>query len=160
MIFFIVLSRSVHMITRLRRASCLVTIVSTLLASVTCATADNVSDALSAQAYFNRLDQWKKGSFTLADMQRIEGKEFERLDADHNGKLMLAEYVHDIPGDQSDVLRRFTRRFHLADKNLDGVVSYDEYMKFCNRVVELADANKDGVVTRAEFMAITGGGAQ
>lgn len=124
------------------------------------ASAQTVSDSQSALAYFNRLDQQKKGSFTLADMQRIEGKEFKRIDADHDGKLSLAEYTYGIPGDRPDVLRRFTRKFELSDRNHDGFISYDEYMQFCARVVELADANKDGVVTQAEFMAIAGGDGQ
>jgi len=124
------------------------------------ATAQTVSDTQSALAYFNRLDQQKKGSFTLADMQRIEGKEFKRIDADHDGKLNLEEYLYGIPGDRPDVLRRFTRRFELSDRNHDGFVSYDEYMQFCARVVELADTNKDGIVTKTEFMAITSEGQQ
>jgi len=124
------------------------------------ATAQTVSDTQSALAYFNRLDQQKKGSFTLADMQRIEGKEFKRIDADHDGKLSLEEYLYGIPGDRPDVLRRFTRRFELSDRNHDGFVSYDEYMQFCARVVELADTNKDGIVTKTEFMAITSEGQQ
>jgi len=131
-----------------------------LLTIAGAATAQTVTDTQSAVAYFNRLDQQKKGSFTLADMQRIEGKEFKRIDADHDGKLSLEEYLYGIPSDRPDVLRRFTRRFELTDRNHDGFVSYDEYMQFCARVVELADTNKDGIVTKAEFMAITSEGEQ
>ena len=127
---------------------------------ITSAVAQSQSDDQSAIAYFNRLDQQKKGSFTLADMQRIEGKEFKRIDADHDGKLSLAEYTYGIPPDQPEELRRYTRKFQLSDKNQDGFISYDEYMQFCARVVELADTNKDGIVTKAEFLALTtsGGG--
>lgn len=124
------------------------------------ALAQSVTDEQSSLAYFNRLDQQKKGSFTLADMQRIEGKEFKRIDANQDGKLSLDEYVYGIPEDRPDVLRRFTRRFHLSDKNQDGFISFDEYMEFCARVVALADANKDGIVTKDEFMAITSTGGQ
>jgi hypothetical protein len=124
------------------------------------AAAQTVSDTQSALAYFNRLDQQKKGSFTLADMQRIEGKEFKRIDADHDGKLSLEEYLYGIPADRPDVLRRYTRKFELSDRNHDGFVSYDEYMQFCARVVELADTNKDGIVTKEEFMAIASTGDQ
>lgn len=124
------------------------------------ALAQSVTDDQSALAYFNRLDQQKKGSFTLADMQRIEGKEFKRIDADHDGKLSLAEYTYGIPSDRPDVLQRYTRRFHLADKNQDGYVSYDEEMAFCAQVVALADTNKDGIVTKVEFLALTSSGGQ
>lgn len=127
---------------------------------VTPALAQSQTDDQSALAYFNRLDQQKKGSFTLADMQRIEGKEFKRIDADHDGKLSLAEYTYGIPADQPDELRRYTRKFQLSDKNQDGSVSYDEYMQFCARVVQLADTNKDGIVTKEEFLALTTSGGQ
>jgi Ca2+-binding EF-hand superfamily protein len=121
------------------------------------ARAEEISDTQSALAYFNRLDQQKKGSFTLADMQRIESKDFKRTDADRDGKLSLEEYVYGIPEDRQDVIKRYTRRFELSDENQDGYVSLDEYMRFCVRVVNLADANKDGAVTKDEFMAVAGG---
>jgi Ca2+-binding EF-hand superfamily protein len=124
------------------------------------AQAQSQTDTQSALAYFDRLDQQKKGSFTLADMQRIEGKEFKRTDVNQDGKLSLDEYIYGIPADRTDEVRRYTRRFHLSDKNQDGYVSYDEYMEFCARVVALADTNKDGVVTKVEFMAITNSGGQ
>ena len=129
-------------------------------ALVNAAAAQSQSDDQSASAYFDRLDQQKRGSFTLADMQRIEGKEFKRIDADHDGKLSLAEYTFGIPADRPDELRRYTRKFQLSDKNQDGFISYDEYMEFCARVVELADTNKDGIVTKQEFLALTTSGGQ
>ncbi len=129
-------------------------------AATSAAQAQEVTDTQSAQAYFNRLDQYKKGSFTLADMQRIETKMFRLADANQDGKLSLDEYVAGIPASRPDVLKRYTRRFHLSDRNQDGYVSLDEYMAFCARVVELADTNKDGVVTREEFMALAGSGGQ
>jgi hypothetical protein len=144
----------------LRRSSCAASLLLATILGAGLAAAQSVTDDQSSLAYFNRLDQQKKGSFTLADMQRIEGKEFKRIDADNDGKLSLDEYVYGIPSDRPDVLRRFTRRFHLSDKNQDGFVSYDEYMEFCARVVTLADTNKDGIVTKDEFMAITASGGQ
>jgi Ca2+-binding EF-hand superfamily protein len=128
----------------------------TLLAAAT-AQAEEISNTQSALAYFNRLDQQKQGSFTLADMQRIESKEFKRTDENRDGKLSLEEYVYGIPEDREDVIKRYTRRFELSDENQDGFVSLDEYMLFCVRVVNLADTNKDGVVTKDEFMAVAGG---
>jgi hypothetical protein len=148
------------MIPYIRRSSRAFSVVLVAATFVPPALAQSVTDEQSSLAYFNRLDQQKKGSFTLADMQRIEGKEFKRIDADHDGKLSLDEYLYGIPADRPDVLRRFTRRFHLSDKNQDGFVSFDEYMEFCSRVVALADTNKDGIVTKEEFMAITSAGGQ
>jgi len=55
------------------------------------------TDAQSAERYFDRLDQKKQGFFTLADMQRIEGKAFKRIDLDKDGQLTLSEYNFGIP---------------------------------------------------------------
>jgi len=130
------------------------------LITASTAFAQEISNTQSAMAYFDRLDQQKKGSFTLADMQRIETKDFQRTDADHDGRLSLQEYIYGIPSDRQDVISRYTRRFQLSDENQDGYVTLAEYMQFCVRVVALADTNKDGVVTREEFMAVTIGEGQ
>lgn len=127
------------------------------LIAVSAADAQQISNTQSAMAYFDRLDQQKKGSFTLADMQRIETKDFQRTDADHDGRLTLQEYLYGIPADRSDVINRYTRRFQASDENRDGYVTLDEYMLFCVRVVAVADTNKDGMVTREEFMAVATG---
>jgi Ca2+-binding EF-hand superfamily protein len=117
------------------------------------------TDADSAGRYFDRLDQKKQGFFTLADMQRVEGKTFKRTDDNKDGRLTLNEFNFGIPDDQEAILERFTRRFRLADADNDGRVTMDEYMAFCANVVAAADANKDGMVTREEFVAASSGGA-
>jgi Ca2+-binding EF-hand superfamily protein len=117
------------------------------------------TDVQSAERYFDRLDQKKQGFFTLADMQRIEGKTFTRTDEDKDGWLTLDEYNFGIPDERQDVIDRFTRRFRLADIDNSGEVSMAEYMAFCERVVAASDANQDGMVTKDEFIAAAGGGA-
>ena len=117
------------------------------------------TDAQSAERYFDRLDQKKQGFFTLADMQRVEGKAFKRIDLNKDGELTLSEFTDGIPSDREDIIERFTRRFRLADADTNGRVTMDEYMAFCANVVAAADANKDGMVTREEFVAASGGGA-
>ncbi|MET1029323.1 MAG: EF-hand domain-containing protein [Dongiaceae bacterium] len=124
------------------------------LLAASAAGAQQISNTQSAMAYFDRLDQQKKGSFTLADMQRIETKDFQRTDVNRDGKLSLEEYLYGIPADRPDVIKRYTRRFQASDENRDGYVTLDEYMLFCVRVVAVADTNKDGIVTREEFMAV------
>jgi len=119
--------------------------------------AETQSDAQSASAYFDRLDQNKDGGFTLADMQRIESKDFKRTDADQNGALSLDEYIYGIPPSRQDAITRYTKRFHLSDTDQNGRISMDEYMAFCARVVAAADLNKDGTVTRDEFLSVTTG---
>lgn len=117
------------------------------------------TDAQSAERYFDRLDQKKQGFFTLADMQRIEGKTFKRTDDNKDGVLTLSEYILGIPDEEQAVIDRFTRRYRLADSDNNGGILFDEYMEFCARVVAAADANQDGMVTKEEFVAASSGGA-
>ena len=123
------------------------------------ALAQEETDAQSAERYVDRLDQKKQGFFTLADMQRVEGKTFKRTDDNKDGQLTLEEFNFGIPDDQEAIIERFTRRFRLADADNDGRVTLDEYMAFCANVVAAADTNKDGMVTREEFVAASSGGA-
>jgi Ca2+-binding EF-hand superfamily protein len=118
------------------------------------------TDAQSAERYFDRLDQKKQGFFTLADMQRIEGKAFKRTDLNQDGALTLSEFTDGIPSDREDIIDRFTRRFELADADESREVPLQEYMDFCARVVAAADANQDGMVTRDEFVAAGGSGSE
>lgn len=117
------------------------------------------TDEQSAARYFERLDQKKQGFFTLADMQRIEGKVFKRTDLDKDGTMTLSEYTDGIPSERNDVLERFTHRFRLADADKSGRVTLDEYMQFCANVVAAADTNQDGMVTLEEFVAATANGS-
>jgi len=116
------------------------------------------TDAQSAERYFDRLDQKKQGFFTLADMQRIEGKTFTRTDDNKDGELTLSEYNFGIPDERQDVIERFIRRFRLADADTNGRVTMDEYMAFCAQVVTAADTNQDGMVTKEEFIAASSSG--
>jgi Ca2+-binding EF-hand superfamily protein len=106
------------------------------------------TDAQSAERYF-----------TLADMQRVEGKAFKRIDIDKDGELTLSEFTDGIPSDRQDIIDRFTRRFELADADDSGEVPLQEYMDFCARVVAAADANQDGMVTKEEFIAASSSGS-
>lgn len=115
------------------------------------------TDAESAAHYFERLDQKKQGFFTLADMQRVEGKVFTRTDDNKDGLLTLSEYNYGIPDERQDVIDRFTKRFRMADADTNGRVTMEEYMQFCANVVAAADANKDGMVTKEEFVAASSG---
>lgn len=115
------------------------------------------SDTDYYTAYFNRLDQNKDGSFTLADLQRISAKEFKRTDDNKNGMLSLSEYLYGIPPDRQDAIARFTKRFNSSDTDGNGEVTLDEDAAFCQRLVTAADKNNDGVVTLAEYLAVNGG---
>lgn len=140
------------------RSGLLVSLFTVLIASPAFAQ-QTETDEQSAERYFDRLDQKKQGFFTLADMQRIEGKTFKRVDDNKDGELTLSEYNFGIPDERQDVIDRFTRRFRMADADTNGRVTMDEYMAFCARVVETADTNKDGMVTKEEFVAAASGGA-
>lgn len=128
-----------------------------LLAVLVMAIAANTAQAQSApdfrSAYFNRLDQKKTGGFTLADLQRISGKEFKRIDDDKDGGLSLDEYIFGIPSSRQDAIDFFTARFKRSDYNGDGRVDFTEDQAYCVDLVTLADTNKDGTVTKDEFLA-------
>ena len=117
------------------------------------------TDTQSAERYFDRLDQKKQGFFTLADMQRVEGKAFKRIDLNKDGDLTLSEFTDGIPSDRQDIIDRFTHRFELADADESGEVPLQEYMDFCARVVAAADTNQDGMVTKEEFIAASSSGS-
>src|SRR5215510_12763944 len=103
----------------------------TALSAIPALAQQTETDAQSAERYFDRLDQKKQGFFTLADMQRIEGKTFKRTDDDKDGELTLSEYNFGIPDERQDVIERFTKRFRMADADTNGRVTMDEYMAFC-----------------------------
>ena len=132
-----------------------------LLGAATAMAQEQLTDQQSAEKYFERLDQKKQGFFTVADMQRIEGKVFVRTDDNKDGQLTLSEYNYGIPDERQDVIDRFTKRFRLADADTNGRVTMEEYMQFCANVVAAADVNQDGMVTKEEFVAATvGAGAE
>src|SRR5262245_5711315 len=58
----------------------LLTATGILLGASVAVAQEPLTDQQSAEKYFERLDQKKQGFFTLADIQRIEGKVFVRTD--------------------------------------------------------------------------------
>jgi Ca2+-binding EF-hand superfamily protein len=141
----------------LASAARIVTATVILLGTSTAMAQEQMTDQQSAEKYFDRLDQKKLGFFTVVDMQRIEGKVFNRTDDNKDGQLTLSEYNYGIPDERQDVIDRFTKRFRLADADTNGRVTMEEYMQFCANVVAAADVNKDGMVTKEEFVAASAG---
>jgi Ca2+-binding EF-hand superfamily protein len=140
-----------------KKLVCILVLSGALLSSLPAFAQQPETDEQSAERYFERLDQKKLGYFTLADMQRIEGKVFSRTDENKDGQLTLSEYNFGIPDEREDVIDRFTKRFRLADADNNGRVTMEEYMQFCVNVVTAADTNQDGQVTKEEFVAATAG---
>src|SRR6185436_521151 len=122
----------------LASAARIVTATVILLGTSTAMAQEQMTDQQSAEKYFDRLDQKKLGFFTVVDMQRIEGKVFNRTDDNKDGQLTLSEYNYGIPDERQDVIDRFTKRFRLADADSNGRVTMDEYMAFCAKVVAAA----------------------
>ena len=122
------------------------------------ASAQEDIDRKLADRYFDTMDQKKQGFFTLADMQRIEGKAFLRTDENKDGVMTLSEFIGGIPSERDDIIGRFTKRFELADGDENGRVTMEEYMEFCVKVVTASDSNQDGMVTREEFLTAAGYG--
>lgn len=104
---------------------------------------------------------------TRSAAEQRAAKTFERLDANHDGKL-----------DQADRAERQKARFDRVDADHDGAISYAEFTamhaqhdgarkgRLADRghmrgrrggarggIIRMADADKDGAITAAEFQA-------
>jgi Ca2+-binding EF-hand superfamily protein len=99
---------------------------------------------------------------TRAAVEQRSDKAFDRLDANHDGKL-----------DQADRADRQKARFDRVDANHDGQLSYAEFTAMHGQgdgaragrghrgehrmamrrggMVRMADADRDGAITKAEF---------
>jgi Ca2+-binding EF-hand superfamily protein len=70
---------------------------------------------------------------------------FYFIDADKDGFLVLAEYQLIQVGDP--------KRFVAADRNKDGKLSLDEFLKITSEDFDAADKNDDGVIDEEEMKA-------
>ncbi|MHB8283306.1 MAG: EF-hand domain-containing protein [Caulobacteraceae bacterium] len=99
-------------------------------------------------------------AMTLAQFQMRQRRRMMKADADHDGRISLAEWTawHEAhPGAHAghgDPARQFDR----LDLNHDGYITPDEIDAMSARRFSRMDANHDGVVTSDERSAVRGGG--
>jgi Ca2+-binding EF-hand superfamily protein len=101
-------------------------------------------------ADFERIDADKDGAVSLAEFDAARRRDFDLLDADRNGALSRAEFIRQRGADPRLAPLR-ERRFQDMDANRDGRVSRDEYLAYGRRQFALLDRNRDGRISRAEF---------
>ena len=70
---------------------------------------------------------------------------FYFIDADKDGFVVIAEYQQIQVGDP--------KQFAAADRNKDGKLSIDEFLKAVSRDFDDADKNDDGVLDEVEMRA-------
>jgi EF-hand domain pair/EF hand len=120
-------------------------------------------------ASFDKADTNNDGFISAQEMQSMEARtvasaqekvdaqvtaQFQKLDADKNGSLSLAEFkaAARVKPNQSpqDLLAKF-------DSNKDGKISKAEYQSLPLSAFDRADTNKDGKVTPEEQAKARGG---
>ncbi|MBN9046577.1 MAG: EF-hand domain-containing protein [Rhizobiales bacterium] len=90
-----------------------------------------------------------KRGVTLEQFKARREKAFMKADADHDGKISLAEWTafrtkHNAKGDPS-------KFFKLIDTNHDGFIDHDELDAFLTKRFNHMDKNHDGVLTPDEM---------
>jgi Ca2+-binding EF-hand superfamily protein len=113
------------------------------------------SPSKAALHWFETFDLDKDGFVTAAEIRQASKSEFARLDANHDGKLTIDEYLAGS-GDTPVEVKRTRARFEIMDRrgNSDGTVSPEEFVNFGLLILDVADSagNHDGKLSRQEFI--------
>lgn len=117
-----------------------------------------------AERYLARLDADKKGYITLADAERFATRQFDRLDANHDGIVDHDEFVASAkrslerakPERKPTAQRALDRRealFHTLDQHGDGKITKEEYLAATRAHFAEIDTGKTGKITVADLRA-------
>jgi len=117
-----------------------------------------------AERYLVRLDLDKKGYITLADAERFASRQFDRLDANHDGVVDHDEFTASAkrslerarPERKPSAQRALDRRetlFHTLDQHGDGKITKEEYLAATRQHFTEIDTNKTGKITVADLRA-------
>jgi len=82
---------------------------------------------------------------------------FRRIDADHDGRLSLEEFVAGVPPDQAAYVSAFRSRFAAMDEKHQGSVGPAEVEAYFRALLRRIDRNGDGKVTEREWLAASVG---
>ncbi|MDP6644780.1 MAG: EF-hand domain-containing protein [Rhodospirillales bacterium] len=97
---------------------------------------------------FDAFDADKDGSLTQAEVDKARKDQFDKFDANGNGKLDLKEYQ----ALWLDAMReRMVDRFQGHDDDGNAQVTLTEFQKRFQSLIARLDENGDGKVTRQEL---------
>lgn len=102
---------------------------------------------------FDRLDANHDGRISSAEYARAAQSLFEMIDMEHDGTVTLQELeaARGVLGDLDGLDAK--RILALADADEDGKLTLGEWMAFNNVRFDRIDANDDGFIDRAEWNA-------
>ncbi len=106
-------------------------------------------------ADFDQIDANHDGVISIAEFNHFKSRQFKSLDSNKDGKLTPAE----LQGGQSPEMghsggtTHLDQRFQAADANQDGGLDRNEAvnMPMLSKYFDEVDSNKDGKVTRQEY---------
>ena len=112
---------------------------------------------------FARYDADHDGKVSLAEYEAGRMMQFKRMDADGNGSLSFAEIdaatamAAQRGGPMADMMKARNDALKAADTNGDQSISADEFKAYADAEFKKMDANNDGVLTEDEMRAAMGG---
>ena len=112
---------------------------------------------------FARYDADHDGKVSLAEYEAGRMMQFKRMDADNNGALSFAEIdaasaaAAQRGGPMADMMKARNDALKAADTNGDQSISADEFKAYADAEFKKMDANNDGVLTEDEMRAAMGG---
>ena len=124
----------------MRRIALLLIMIALMSADIVCA---QRSQPLTRKQILESADINRDGRIGRVEFLERMKEAFYFIDADKDGYMVIAEYQLIQVGDP--------KRFAAGDRNKDGKLSIDEFLKITSEDFDAADKNDDGVVDEEEM---------
>jgi len=99
--------------------------------------------------YVAKADANKDQALSHDEVIAAENKRFDRIDANHDGKIAKDEFVNPR-GKANNKGQRREAAFNKVDANHDGAISKDEWMAGVEKRFTAHDRNSDGKVSKGD----------
>lgn len=120
-------------------------------ATGTASAAQSQSAPTGGKGRFERLDTNSSGDITFDEFQAAMIQRWDKADADHDGKITVAELAETIQrGRRERIAARIMARF---DTNKDGVLTREELDARAKTLFTRLDKNGDGKIVASEVPA-------